>query len=300
MKLWLVWLSLLAWAASSVAQTAPPLRVVLMPFVDRAGFQGKWELGLDVPRLLGSYLQRQANLEIVSIDTVSAVLNEKAIKKLKGAERSRAVGRRLDADVTVEGVVEKFGVRRTMAGDPNLVGYKTYAYKVKIVDVDLVQVVTQQLLGTCAVNLDSLDRPLGLDLFGRPRQQDKEFRELFKVDFAGKRFFELAFGRLVEIAFIDLGRQVVENLVKRPPIELSERAVVLAVEGEEVFLGLGKEDRVQYGDVLPVLSDKQHIALVQVRQVLGAHLCKGVIIEQQEPVESGLRLGQRLPPGGIE
>ena len=38
---------------------------------------------------------------------------------------------------------------------------------------------------------------------------------------------------------------------------LSEKAVVLAVEGAEVFLGLGIEDRVHFGDVLPVLRQQQ-------------------------------------------
>jgi hypothetical protein len=54
---------------------------------------------------------------------------------------------------------------------------------------------------------------------------------------------------------------------------------------------------VHFGDVLPVLRQQQRIALVQVRQVLGPHLSKGIVLQQQEPVKNGLRLGQRLSPG---
>ncbi len=290
------WLCLLL-AAPCAAQTVPAVRVAVLPFVDKAGFQGDWDLSLDVPMLLVRYLEREPGLQIVEVERVAQVLAQKEIKKLRGDKRVRALAQSVQADAVVLGVVEKFGVRRMMAGDPNLVGYKSYTHTVKIGTVDVLQSVTGQLLATCAVHLDSVESPRELDLFGRPRAQDREFRELFKVVFASPRFFELAFGQLVDRAFSDLSGQITRALVNRPAIVLSEKAVVLAVEGAEVFLGLGLEDRVHFGDVLPVLRQQQRIALVQVRQVLGPHLSKGIVLQQQEPVKNGLRLGQRLSPG---
>ena len=55
------WLCLLL-AAPCAAQTVPAVRVAVLPFVDKAGFQGDWDLSLDVPRLLVRYLEREPGL----------------------------------------------------------------------------------------------------------------------------------------------------------------------------------------------------------------------------------------------
>ncbi|SVC51334.1 uncharacterized protein METZ01_LOCUS304188, partial [marine metagenome] len=46
------------------AQT--PLRLAVLTFEDDAGFQGKWELGRDVPALLGKHLSREGVISVVS------------------------------------------------------------------------------------------------------------------------------------------------------------------------------------------------------------------------------------------
>ena len=48
----------------------PPMRVALLPFEDRAGFQGEWELARDVPELLGVHLSALPGISVVSIDAL--------------------------------------------------------------------------------------------------------------------------------------------------------------------------------------------------------------------------------------
>ncbi len=270
-----------------------PLRIALLPFEDDAGFQGDWNLARDVPVLLGQYLSKAATVHVVPMDSVLAAREE-----LEDGENAVSLGRCLEADFVIVGRVDRFGMRRFTAGDPNLIGYKSYSSQVALSDVRLIKVATGEDVDVLDVSRKSEERPLGLDLFGRPRQQDKEFRELFSTEFASDRFFELQLGELTAQAFGDLSTQIVRALVERPPIDLlGENAKVLSVEENEVFLGIGSQNHVEQGDVLPLYDQGGgQVALVEVNEVLGSQLCKARIVERDGAIEPGFGIGQRVPP----
>jgi hypothetical protein len=250
---------------------------------------------MDVPTLLGQYLSDEATISVVPMDSVKTALSEERLRKLRGVARAIGLGRCVEVDLVIIGRVERFGMRRLTAGDPNLIGYKSYTSQIDLRDVQLIKVVTEEIVETFEVSRDSTERPLGLDLFGRPRRQDREFRELFAVDFGSERFYELPLGRLAADTFRDLSTQIIRAVTERPPIDLSgERAVVLSVEDNEVYLGIGSQDRVEPGDLLPLYSGETQIALVKVHQILGSHLCKAQVVEQAGPIEVGFRIGQRV------
>ena len=273
----------------------PPLRLALLDFEDRAGFQAEWHLSRDVPDLLGQYLDADDAVSVIPTKEVEAVQLNKQFKKYQGIDRAVRLGLFLDADVVITGIVEKLGMRRVTMGNPNLAGYKSYNSVIHLSQVELIRVATGEIVETFETLRDSTEKSYGLDLFGRPREQDRVFRELFKVDFGSERFFELAFGELVDVAFRDLSSQMITSLIERPPIDLSsEQAQVLAVEDDEVYLGIGILDRVEYGDVLPLYNKDIRIALVRVHQIIGPHLCKAEVVEKFGVIDTGLRIGQRL------
>ena len=273
----------------------PALRLALLDFEDQAGFQAEWHLSRDVPDLLGRYLDADDAVSVIPAKEVEAVQLNKQFKKYHGIDRAVRLGQSLDADVVITGIVEKLGMRRMTVGNPNLAGYKSYNSVVHLSQVQLIRVATGEIVETLETLRDSTEKSYGLDLFGRPREQDRVFRELFKVDFGSERFFELAFGQLVDIAFRDLSSQMITSLTERPPIDLSgAQAQVLAVEADEVYLGIGILDRVEYGDVLPLYDKEVRIALVRVHQLIGPHLCKAEVVEKFGVIDTGLRIGQRL------
>ena len=61
--------------SQAISQTVSPVKVVVMPFEDRAGFQGDWELSKDVPRLLAANLRSVAGIEIIELDLAESVEN---------------------------------------------------------------------------------------------------------------------------------------------------------------------------------------------------------------------------------
>ena len=276
---------------------SPRLRIALLPFEDRAGFQGKWNLATDVPALLGRYLAGTAPVHIVPMDTVE-LAGKEMWDDPENIESLAQVGRDLEADIVIAGRVDRFGMRRFTAGDPNLIGYKTYTSQIELSQVRLIRTASREEVDVLDISRESRERPLGLDLFGRPRQQDREFRELFELEFASDRFFELQLGELTDAVFKDLGTRIIRTLVERPPIDLSgETAMVLSVEDGEVFLGIGSQNQVEHGDRLPIYNrGGGQVALVEVNGVLGSQLCKALIVERDGAIEPGFRIGQRVPP----
>ena len=288
-----------AQALAQVAESASrPLRIALLPFEDRAGFQGEWNLATDVPALLGRYLSDAAPVQIIQMDTVEAAERETELEDHDYTESVARLGRYLRADIVIVGTVDRFGTRRFTVGDPNLVGYKTYSSQITLSDVRLIKVASEQEVDVFDVSSESEERPIGLDLFGRPRRQDKEFRELFTLEFASDRFFELQLGKLAAEVFGDLSTRIIRTLVEQPLIDLSgESARVLSVDGDEVFLGIGSQNHAEIGDVLAVYdAGGVQVALVEVDEVLGSQLCRARVVERAGSVEVGFDLRQRVAP----
>ena len=66
---------------------------------------------------------------------------------------------------------------------------------------------------------------------------------------------------------------------------------------KHVFIGLGKEDLVQHGDTLPLLELGHQVGVVRVKQILGPHLSRAIVVDCSQPLKAGLVIGQRLVPG---
>lgn len=271
----------------------PPVRVALLPFDDEAGFQGAWELASDVPTLLGAYLK-----DIPGIAVVPAGIDDRSSGDLsKMAEEWQAVAARLDVDVLIRGRVSKFGVRRTVAGDPNTLGYKSYTHSVKIDEIELIDGKSGVVLSTIDVRRDSVERPIDISLFGKPNAQDREFRELLSSEFASDQFFALTFGKHVQSVFGELSQAIADSLLGRAPVALREDARVLAVDGGEIYLNIGNGDSIRRGDIFSVLQNGQHVGAVRIEEIIGQHLSKAAVIDNEGPIQTGLSLGTRLVPG---
>ena len=65
----------------------PPMRVALLPFEDRAGFQGEWELARDVPELLGVHLSALPGISVASTDALQEADDLKQVKTYPAWEK---------------------------------------------------------------------------------------------------------------------------------------------------------------------------------------------------------------------
>ena len=291
--------------------------MAVLSFSDEAGFQGAWDLGQEVPRFLGEHLTGMSSLQVVDADSVWAAEKDSRSDGKRGRDLAIAVGEKLQADFVVTGVVSACGIRRVVAGDPNLGGYRSFTYAIGLEDVDLTRTSTSTVVRTISVVRDSVIRPLELNLFGRPTSLDREFEQLLKIDFGGEEFDELQFGRYVRGALDDLAATIVSTIYDRRPLILSrEGAKVLAVDGERIFLGIGLDDYLEIGDILPILDEVGvRVALVEVVEIIGPHLSSATLRSRKVTedlqatgesvgdlvgvIEVGYRLGQRLAPDAL-
>lgn len=276
----------------------PPMRVALLPFEDRAGFQGEWELARDIPKLLGVHLSAIPGISVVPAEMPQETGDPTSRRDAPSlSDEWRSIARRLDADVLIRGRIDKFGVRRTIAGDPNTLGYRSYTHSVQLDEIELIDGMSGSVLSTLEVRRDSVERPLDLSLFGKPNAQDREFRALLSAEFASDAFFELTFGQHVQAVFGQLSQDVADSLLGRRPIALREDAMVLAVDGKEVYLNIGNEDLIRRGDTFSVLQNGQPVGSVRIEEIIGQNLSKASIVESETPIQVGLSLGARLVPG---
>jgi len=297
--MWFVFTSALFFYASPSTANLPPIRVAMLSFEDQAGFQGKWQLSRDVPRLLGMHLDNVPGILVVSSDSLSNVQSGDQNASQSG-RLWRSIAERLGADVLIRGNVRKFGVRRTVAGDPNTLGYKSYTHSVWLDEIELIDGKSGSVLSTLNVKKDSVERPMEFNLFGKPSSQDREFRALLSAQFASDKFYGLTFGRHVRVVFEDLSGDIADSLLTRDSFILPEDAKVLAVDGEQIYLNVGVGDMIRRGDIFPIIQGGKRVGVIRVEEIIGQHLSKAVIMERKSPIKTGLSLGKRLLPGKLK
>ena len=196
-------------------------------------------------------------------------------------------------------ILEQF--RSTAVPNPNLFGYKSYKYRIELRNVEMTRTATREIVEAFDAEMDSVSRPFEMNLFGKPGRQELEFKRLFTVEFDSEEFYELGFGRFTAAMFRDVGKRLVNALIERPPIDLSgDQAKVLAVDEAQVFLGIGSDDLVEHGDLLPLMSDTTRVALVKVDQIIGPHLSSARVLETAGEIQTGMRIGQRVDWGNRE
>src|SRR3990172_2652626 len=66
----------LLWSGTAIGQTPSRSGFIFIPFEDRSGFEGKWNVGTDVPRFLAAYVKERYAIPTVSPLVVRNYLEE--------------------------------------------------------------------------------------------------------------------------------------------------------------------------------------------------------------------------------
>ena len=283
-------------SADSVA-VSPPY-IAALPFADRSGFRRDiWDLEGEMARLLSAYLAAAPYWQVVPYRAVAEAVGEAGDLE---PEKALEIGRLLQADMIVLGVVRDYDMRRVAVGDPLLGGYKSYT---GIADLELrvVGVRDQREIGTVETTRETVDRDLGLDLLGKPRQQDIQFTGLRDMVFGSEEFESTALGQATFEAMDDLVTKLGE-LVRPSGLKLGgQPAEILSIYEEEIFINIGSENRVRTGyrfEVYPGprraldegLDTLQPLGVIEVQEIIGARLSRVWILEGEDQIRTGDRL----------
>lgn len=274
--------------------------IAVLPFADDSGFRrGIWDVEHEFPRLLTAVMEGGSMWRMVPYEAVIEVVGKPRRWRDRDAVEA---GQVLRADVVLLGSILDLNMERLHVGDPLVGGYKSYKGTAEL-EVTAYRVDDGSAVGAVHGREESTQRGLGLDLLGKPREQDYQFANLNKMAFGSEEFRETAVGQAV-VAVID---EVVEKLATklRPEgVELADEAPrVLSVYGDEIFINLGSENAVRRGyrfAVIPGPARRQRdgldgevpVGVVEVLDVIGARVSRVRALGDRQRVEPGDELRQ--------
>ena len=272
--------------------------IAVLPMKDVSGFrEGVWDIENELPALLTEELGSQDVWRTVPYAAVRLVAG--GARHHWPEEVLLRVADLLRADILLKGTVLDYNMERLHVGDPLLAGYKSFS---GIAELELTAMRGGDLstIGRLYSKKETTDRDLGLDLFGKPREQDFQYVNLDKMAFGSDDFRATPIGEATVQALVEVADKLSE-LIRPGNIRLgSEPAVVLSVYGDEIFINLGSENAVHRGyrfEVYPgperaieeELDTLASVGLVEVADVVGARVSRVVMIGSGQ-IASGDRL----------
>lgn len=274
--------------------------IAVLPFSDESGFRrGIWDVEHEFAAHLSARMEGSPLWRVVPYEAVAEVVDGPRTWRdpdLGGA------GRRLQADIVLVGTILDLNMERLHVGDPLVGGYKSYKGTAEI-EVTAYRVDDGSAMGTSHGREETTDRGLGLDLLGKPREQDYQFVNLDQMAFGSEEFSQTAIGQAV-VAVMD---EVVEKLGEelRPEgVELAgEMARILSVYGDEIFINLGSENALRRGYRFAVtpghercrrdgLDSEAPVGVVEVLDVIGARVSRVRALGDQHLIEADDELHQ--------
>lgn len=276
-------------ALPDTSATALPYLAVL-PFDNRSKFRkGIWALEWDMATMLS---RRMADHPLWQVIPIGAV-GEAARGHGGAVDELLAIGRRLQADFIVRGVLEDYNMERLAVGDPLLGGYKSYKGTAKM-SLDAWRVEDGQYLGSMATLQEPVDRGLGLDLLGKPREQDLQFVNLKGMVFGSEEFLGTAIGQATTMALDDLIAQLAEAVQPGQLMLQGDPGKILSVHGDEIYINLGSENGLYNGFRFEVFPGPgrhggrlERVGVIEVEEVIGNRLSSVRVLQGKEQIEAG-------------
>jgi len=280
-------------------------RIVFMPFYDESGYRGPWDLGYQVPEMLGDMLGgTDEYFIVVPMDTIRSVMikpeKESAIKKFLNLFRNKkrvqkiltdaevlSIARKLKGDIVITGVVSDFNMRRTGGGEPMIGGYKSYTTKVELEQVRVLRVVDGRPLGTVRGSDSKNTRGLGLELFGKPRQMDLEFLSLDSLDFGSKRYLGTMMGQTTVEALNKVHKEL-RAVIARPDSSwyMAKKFKVISIDAGNAIINAGSADGINPGDRFTVFASESDVRVgkINVITVWSDHVSRAEILEGRDEI----------------
>jgi hypothetical protein len=261
--------------------------IVILPFEDHSYFRGVWNIRQDIPRQLGDLLHGTGDFVVCPVDTAAALPTTGKTATMTD-DQARRIGQAAGADLVLTGDILNFSIRRISVGNPFVAGYSSYAALVEI-DTRLLRTLPGAQEGVAIQGkAEATSNDLGLMLLGKPTETEAVHTRLNTVAFGDEQFATTIIGKVTFEAL----QQIVDELTGKVSdlsglIQQDPR--VLSMTGEEGFVNLGLEDKIEAGYRFVVYSrqDTQRIGVVQIEQILAPHLARIKTLEGGGSIHEG-------------
>lgn len=297
-----------ALAVVLILQIGPVLAahsLVVAPFQDRSGFEGSWDLGNGIPRLLSARLGRVPGYRVADYDSISQIIWEGDLgsQPLEKPEDLEAVFDSLNVGFLVNGSVEEFTISRFGIASPKVGGYEAYRACVQVSFSLRERGAESSLLEAEAEGLMK-QKGLGMTLLGRPTEEMAEYELLDELEFGSDPFMATIVGKAMEALLTDMVAKIQEVLPSQKSLSSDVgAATILLVEEDQVFFNRGYEDGIRLGDEFVVYGQgkelfdpetNEHLGYgdremgrIRVTLVKSAHLSRAEVVEEKGEIVVG-------------
>ncbi len=272
--------------------------VAVVPFVDESGFrEGVWNVEYELANMLSAELATLRKWQVVPFDAVAELALEFGVPD---HAQALAIGRKLEADFVVVGLLQDYDMRRLSVGDPLLGGYKSYS-AVAQMRVEIAQVDDGGTIGQAEVHRELNDRDLGLALLGKPREQDLQFAGLKELAFGSEAFRQTLLGEATVEAVGELVHKVAAAFDPEGLAFEGDAPEVIAVYSEDIYANIGSahgvrsrlrffvypsNDRIEAEGLAP----EESVALVEVAEIISTRLASLRVLRATGEIKPGDRL----------
>ena len=290
------------WAMRSATKNESaiePLYIAVLPFLDESGFRANlWDLRVGMAELFINEISDSNQWKLIPFSALCASVScEDGVSLGEWFE----VGRELKADVLAWGALLDYDMKRLAVGDPLLGGYKSYVGLADI-EIEILRVEDGRTIGKIFGNREVSNKDVGLDLFGKPRDQDVEFANLHTISFGSEKFKETLIGRAT-LEAINEAQEELTALLQPEKLELNpDTAVILSwekntpgIDSDVVYVSVGSQNGLRVGFRLTVFAKNSRsginadnpVGVIQVSEIIGANLARARILEGADLITTG-------------
>ncbi len=251
--------------------------VVMLPFEDASGFRsGVFELPTDIPAMLGHLLEEAQICRIVSAEVTAELIGRRS-HTWAGIHRDALVDS-LHADYAISGILVDYNLERLQVGDPLIGGYKSWEGTAEI--AAMLHDGGQQHQSQARHVTQS--RRVGLDLLGKPREQDLQHARLEEMPHGGPEFLKTELGEATLLAMQQIVQELTQVLQPRELVGLNGPPTILSVAEGDVFIDAGSDHGMRRGYRFRVVDDTtasgDQVPIVEVQDVISTNVSRGFIL----------------------
>lgn len=314
---------------SLLCYTTGYAQFLFTPFENETSYNGAWSLSQEVPNYIAAFLREFHKVNVLSATAFLSIADDKNIDaSAKDLQTYSAAADELGLTYAVTGKVLDFDIGRFTAGESNLAGYEAYSCQIKIA-FQIFDLQKSESVFSENVEASVSSRGLGLNLFGVPSDDKRQYLALDHIKFGSEEFNKTIVGETMLNLCEDLSTQILnvnrellrpkkDNKVKAGFIDkaLDEmdlnvrviRGLILTYDEEtgEAFINLGSANNINEGDELSVYSPAdslfdpatneflgiadEEISTLEVIEIRGEKLSLAVALKNLEKLRKGFEI----------
>lgn len=309
-------------------------QLLFTPFENQSSFKGAWNLSEEIPNYIAAYLREFYKVNVLSSTAYLSLAEKKEISKsnLSDFQSYTLIADEVGSNYVVTGKVLDFDVSRFIAGESNIAGYEAYSCKINIA-MQIFDLSSNTMLFNETVESTVSNKGLGLNLFGIPSDEKRQYLALNKIRFGSEEFHKTIVGEAMFQLCEDLTAEMkqVNKELLYPKKETRTSAamqdsslekvklITEIIKGQiltydsasgEAFINVGSSDGVKKGTILNIyapadslfdpnsnefigISDK-NISTLEVVEVRAEKFSLAVVTKDKEKVHKGMEVRKLL------